>query len=646
MARFLALLNLFLFPYLVQAQLTADFCFCDPENILLNTAGEDGIAASTNTRSNGEGIYNNTPGESSSVDIPASIFQGAESVTLEFDFHNQKNVSFLIYAGKTRDDEQYIQNPFQIGNKAEDPTNEGIVGMRVHYYTAADPNTAIESGFIPNAVVARGERAKVTFIYEQLVGIARLFKNDNLVWETPEDQRTPGEAFYLETKKNDDGLGYLTLGFNMNEDAPNTPSLYYFRAYRQGCMPVSPPIAADVSRCGTGTVEFIAQAEGVDEGNYRWYDSPDGVAIAGAVNRTLTTTLNQSTTYYVSTVDGPCESERVPVEARIILPNSPVVNDEKRCGPGEFTLHAEGQEEATYRWYASDQTTLLQSGTQPTYETGVIQTTTDFYVSTITAEGCESNLIKISAIVLPLPEPPLASPVTVCEPSVASPQVTPINSLTYRWYREAEVGSPLHEDQTGKWDVAVTSDTTFYVSSWNGECESSRVEVPVSMLADNSLDAGPDVRILPDDSVQLEVGCGYLQYEWSPREGLSDSRVPNPIAKPDKTTHYQVKAMTATGCEIVGHVTIEVSDYPIPNAFTPNGDGLNDFFKIPFLDRYPDCELIIFNRWGKLVYHSRGYDQPWDGRQSGQDIILGSYTYKLDLGNGNRPIQGNIMILK
>ena len=63
-------------------QLIADFCFCNPDNILENTAGENGLLATDGTQSNGEGIYNNIFQESASIDIPASIFDGAESVTL------------------------------------------------------------------------------------------------------------------------------------------------------------------------------------------------------------------------------------------------------------------------------------------------------------------------------------------------------------------------------------------------------------------------------------------------------------------------------------------------------------------------------------------------------------------------------------
>ena len=175
-------------------QLIADFCFCNPDNILENTAGENGLLATDGTQSNGEGIYNNIFQESASIDIPASIFDGAESVTLEFDVRNQKSTAILlISAGGARDPNNDVNGiPFRIGNKTYDTDNSGSVGLLVDYYTTADPVTPISSGFIPGSEVGLDERATVVFTYDQASGLAQLFKNNALVWETPAAQRTPG----------------------------------------------------------------------------------------------------------------------------------------------------------------------------------------------------------------------------------------------------------------------------------------------------------------------------------------------------------------------------------------------------------------------------------------------------------------------
>lgn len=644
-------------------QLIADFCFCDPASVLNNAAGEDGIAAAAGTQSNGEGIYNNNTEESLDVDIPAAIFQGAESITFEFDFYNQKNVSFLINAGGAEEAVNDVPNgnPFRIGNKALDNGNNGNVGLLVVYYTTADPATPIASGFIPGSEVGINERATVVFIYDKETGTAQLFKNSELVWETPPEQRTPGESFYLETKVTDGGLGYLTVGFNMNRGAKDTPWLYYFRAYDRACPTVAPPVVPPPApRCGEGTVTLQATSA-QEDGNYRWYDAPGGTALAGAVNSTFTTTLTQTTTYYVSVLEGPCESIRVPVEARVVvLPPAPAVADQEHCGPGTFILRAEGAVGNTYAWYAADGTTLLtrteQSspvGTlsdqgQSSYATEVLSETTDFYVVAVTEEGCAGAPARVTARVLTPPPPPVVNQIILCQPDTASLRVVnPTKGFVYRWYDQPTAGALLQEDSVGVWNIQVLASATFYVSAWNGSCESERTEVSATLYPANQLDAGPNKRILPDGEVQLEATEGYLSYEWHPAEGLSDPQAANPVASPEHTTTYWVTAVTPAGCEEADQLTVEVADYPIPNAFTPNGDGLNDRWEIPFLERYPACEVAIYNRWGELVYQSVGYQNPWDGRPPGQAAAsLGTYTYLINLNNGKPVIRGSLVLLQ
>lgn len=80
------------------------------------------------------------------------------------------------------------------------------------------------------------------------------------------------------------------------------------------------------------------------------------------------------------------------------------------------------------------------------------------------------------------------------------------------------------------------------------------------------------------------------------------------------------------------------------NEFSPNGDGVNDFFKIDCIGAYPNNVLQVFNRWGNLVFETRNYANDWDGTPNGRAIIqkdkrlpVGTYYYLLDLGDGSAP---------
>ena len=87
-------------------------------------------------------------------------------------------------------------------------------------------------------------------------------------------------------------------------------------------------------------------------------------------------------------------------------------------------------------------------------------------------------------------------------------------------------------------------------------------------------------------------------------------------------------------------ITPPVSVY-IPNAFTPDGDGLNDIF-IPVGKGITEYTLQIFDRWGELIFQSSDFNKGWDGTYKSEPVPMGSYVYKISAkGNGSRIIEKN-----
>jgi gliding motility-associated-like protein len=84
----------------------------------------------------------------------------------------------------------------------------------------------------------------------------------------------------------------------------------------------------------------------------------------------------------------------------------------------------------------------------------------------------------------------------------------------------------------------------------------------------------------------------------------------------------------------------------ISNAFSPNGDGINDVWVLRFLQDYPNATVQIVNRYGQVVFLSTGYAQPWDGKYRGQDLPIGTYYYLINLRNGKPTIVGSVTIVK
>ena len=81
------------------------------------------------------------------------------------------------------------------------------------------------------------------------------------------------------------------------------------------------------------------------------------------------------------------------------------------------------------------------------------------------------------------------------------------------------------------------------------------------------------------------------------------------------------------------------------SAFTPNNDGDNDFFYIGNLEKYPDNDLKIYNRYGKQVYSATNYDNLWNGKYLGNDLPTGTYFYILNDGKGAQ-YKGSVTILR
>ena len=81
----------------------------------------------------------------------------------------------------------------------------------------------------------------------------------------------------------------------------------------------------------------------------------------------------------------------------------------------------------------------------------------------------------------------------------------------------------------------------------------------------------------------------------------------------------------------------------MPTGYSPNGDGLNDFFVVHGIDAYPNNNLSIFNRWGNLVFVADGYHNIWNGQNnSGQPLPDGTYFAVLTINGGEIVLKGYV----
>lgn len=146
--------------------------------------------------------------------------------------------------------------------------------------------------------------------------------------------------------------------------------------------------------------------------------------------------------------------------------------------------------------------------------------------------------------------------------------------------------------------------------------------VRVNLLPLTGLDAGLDTFVIKGNSIGLEVTGGpFDQYRWEPETGLDNPIIPDPIATPIVPTEYFVFALNSYGCEEVDSIFIDViEDIQAYNVFSPNGDGINEYFEINNSERFPEMLVEVYSRWGDKIFSTVGYDSgsQWDGTVRGR----------------------------
>ncbi|NSL90394.1 PKD domain-containing protein [Chitinophaga sp. Mgbs1] len=147
-------------------------------------------------------------------------------------------------------------------------------------------------------------------------------------------------------------------------------------------------------------------------------------------------------------------------------------------------------------------------------------------------------------------------------------------------------------------------------------------------------------RPVANDSVRLA-------FRWTPAGDF-----PNPtLLSPTITAmHDQEYTLTATGqhnCTASDKMSVKVLKPVLPpNAFSPNGDNINDKWVIHNLSEYPGAKVEVFNRYGQRVFSSDSYILPWDGSFKGNPLPVGTYYYVITLRNGFPPLTGYVAIIR
>lgn len=444
---------------------------------------------------------------------------------------------------------------------------------------------------------------------------------------------------------------------------------------------------SDAVVCEGVNATFSVVATGTTNMTYQWQFSPDGIvpfadiSNGGGYSDVSISTLSINSTgnfgagRYRCRINGDFVPEVISNDEGLFinsLPTSPGSTGNSVCGNGNVTLHASGGANGQYRWYTSSTGgTPITGEVNDTYTTPTILETTSYYVS-INNGTCESARTSVVAQINTQPAAPTVTGASAFPPAVLTLTASGGTNGQYRWYTTATGGTALAGEVNNTYTTpSLSISTTYYVSINNGQCESSRTPVEAEIKVNSApviLSTNAEVPVEGTITISLtalisdpedNLDFSTLTIVKQPTSGAIASIEPvnNLVLDYSGTSFSGTDQLTIGICDLLAacaqkELTIEVAgDIIVYNALSPNGDGKNDSFYIQYIDLLPQTKnnrVLIFNRWGDLVWEAENYDNTenvFTGITSnGKDLPSGTYYYKIEFASDQKSLLGFISL--
>ena len=368
-----------------------------------------------------------------------------------------------------------------------------------------------------------------------------------------------------------------------------------------------------------------------------------------------------------------CEVESQPVEVNVIPTPNPAVSialaADTNCAGSPVTINATVTDPGAnpvYQWLVNGVVVNSSNGgglqplTSSTLQNGQIVTATmqSDAVCLVGNGYATSNSIVVPIIPVPVTAVSVAASVTrICADSVVVFTATPNNGGAnphYQWQVngvDAGGDSAVFDDAgLRNGDVVNVSMTADLVCSQAVQ-DPQGVAMTIYPLPVVSLDTA--IVIAGGSSIQLAptITGNIAGFTWTPATGIEDAGSVTPVVKPVGTTDYTLSVVTTDGCKASATEEVEVFyDVRLPAAFTPNGDGHNDIFRVP-----PSIPVIIrrfavYNRQGEMVFYTTNVAQGWDGTYRGHPQPTDTYVWFVEY---NDPVtkavgekQGTVVLVR
>ena len=319
----------------------------------------------------------------------------------------------------------------------------------------------------------------------------------------------------------------------------------------------------------------------------------------------------------------------------------PVVDAVSRGHCTQDTLFLTANEGALFSW--SGPLSFTSSEQNPYISNSVIGNNGAYYVKATSSKGCTS----LDSTIVSLSERPTINAgkdEEICEGNSIQLQSTGSNNITsYQWAPATGLSNTAIPDP-----VASPQTSTLYILKvLNNDCPATD-SVSVVVNENPSADAGPDKVIIKGQSTTLNGTAGGTEvtYLWTPDVNIAGATTLEPEVNPAANQTYTLNVYSNKGCKTASdEVLVKVyQQLFVPDAFTPNGDGINDKWVIETLDAYTGADVKVYNRFGQIVFDNNGKSIWWDGTFKGNPLPSGAYVYIIDLKN-NTPVQKGVVYL-
>ena len=250
-------------------------------------------------------------------------------------------------------------------------------------------------------------------------------------------------------------------------------------------------------------------------------------------------------------------------------------------------------------------------------------------VATNSVTGCSDTSSQFLEV-FPVPEIEISEDTVICIGNELLLRAS--GATSYQWSPWQGLSSTSDSDVVAKPEV----NTTYRVVAKNDFDCLNMDSVNISLQRPYVFEASDDTTIFLGESAPMTVLSEdtALVFRWNPVNDLSCNLCPNPIANPQQTTTYTALITDQFGCfmanaEIVINV-VEEYDVHIPTAFTPNTDGVNDWFYSVTYGIKELNFLRVYDRWGKLLFESKDLSTKWDGMVGGSQCPIGTYVWEFE----------------